>query len=33
MDNVVFQLWQQNRINAQTALGNIVNRMLRAKVA
>jgi twitching motility protein PilT len=32
MDNVVFQLWQQKKISAQTALGNIANRMVRAKI-
>ncbi|MEO7415008.1 MAG: PilT/PilU family type 4a pilus ATPase [Opitutaceae bacterium] len=33
MDNVIFQLWQQKKISAQTALGNIANRMTRAKIS
>jgi hypothetical protein len=32
MDNVILQLWQQNKISAQTAQANIVNRLIRAKV-
>jgi twitching motility protein PilT len=32
MDNVVLQLWQQKKISAQTALGNITNRVIRAKI-
>ena len=32
MDNVVFQLHQQHKISAETALANINNRMLRAKI-
>jgi twitching motility protein PilT len=33
MDNVVFQLQQERKINNQTALANISNRVLRAKIA
>ena len=32
MENTVFDLYQQNVINAETARLNIVNRMLRAKI-
>ena len=32
MDNVVFGLWQQREISAETALANISNRVLRAKI-
>jgi twitching motility protein PilT len=32
MDNVVFNLWQGRTISAETALANITNRVLRAKV-
>ena len=32
MDNVVFSLWQQKKITAETALANITNRVLRAKI-
>ncbi|MBS0663949.1 MAG: PilT/PilU family type 4a pilus ATPase [Verrucomicrobia bacterium] len=32
MDNVVFGLWQQRTVSAETALGNITNRVLRAKI-
>jgi twitching motility protein PilT len=33
MDNVVFGLWQQGRISAETANANIQNRVLRAKIS
>jgi hypothetical protein len=33
MDNVVFQLHQERAINAPTALANISNRVLRAKIS
>ena len=33
MDNVVFALWQERKITAQTALANITNRVLRAKIS
>lgn len=33
MDNVVFQLHQERKISAETALANINNRMLRAKIS
>ncbi len=33
MDNVVFSLWQQKKITAETALANITNRVLRAKIS
>jgi twitching motility protein PilT len=33
MDNVVFQLQQERKISNQTALANISNRVLRAKIA
>jgi len=32
MDNVVFSLWQRKLVTAETALGNITNRVLRAKI-
>lgn len=32
MDNVAFGLWQAGKISAETALANIVNRVLRAKI-
>ena len=32
MDNVVFQLHQERKITAETALVNISNRVLRAKI-
>lgn len=32
MDNVVFSLWQQKRISPETALANITNRVLKAKI-
>jgi hypothetical protein len=32
MDNVVFDLHQQRKISAETALQNITNRVLRAKI-
>src|SRR5204863_4638272 len=32
MDNVVFSLWQERKISAETALSNITNRVLRAKI-
>jgi len=33
MDNVVFQLFQEHKISAETALANVNNRMLRAKIS
>jgi len=33
MENVVFSLWQERRISADTALGQISNRVLRAKIS
>ncbi len=33
MDNVVFTLWQDKKITAETALANINNRVLRAKIS
>jgi twitching motility protein PilT len=33
MDNVIFNLWQERRISAETALANIANRVLRAKIS
>lgn len=33
MDNVVFQLQQERKISNQTALANISNRVLRAKIS
>jgi len=33
MDNVVFALWQEGKITAETALITITNRVLRAKIA
>ncbi|MCX6945650.1 MAG: PilT/PilU family type 4a pilus ATPase [Opitutales bacterium] len=33
MDNVVFTLWQENKISAATALANLTNRVLRAKIS
>lgn len=33
MDNVVFGLWQDRTISAETALANITNRVLRAKIS
>lgn len=33
MDNVVFQLYQERKISAETALANIANRVLRAKIS
>ncbi len=33
MDNVVFSLWQEKKISAATALSNISNRVLRAKIS
>ncbi len=33
MDNVVFALWQERKITGETALTNISNRVLRAKIA
>jgi twitching motility protein PilT len=32
MDNVVFGLWQERKISTETALTNITNRVLRAKI-
>lgn len=33
MDNAVFNLWQEGRISASTALANINNRVLKAKIS
>ena len=33
MDNVVFALWQEKKITTETALANITNRVLRAKIS
>ncbi|HEY0946046.1 MAG TPA: PilT/PilU family type 4a pilus ATPase [Opitutaceae bacterium] len=33
MESVVFDLWQQRKISAETALQNITNRVLRAKIS
>jgi twitching motility protein PilT len=33
MESVVFDLWQQRKITAETALQNISNRVLRAKIS
>ena len=33
MDNVVFGLWHDRRVSAETALANITNRVLRAKIS
>jgi twitching motility protein PilT len=33
MDSVVFSLAQERRISAETALANITNRVLRAKIS
>ncbi len=33
MDNVVFTLWQEKKISAATALANLTNRVLRAKIS
>jgi twitching motility protein PilT len=33
MDNVVFGLWQEKKLTAETALANISNRVLRAKIS
>jgi twitching motility protein PilT len=32
MDNVVFKLWQDRKIAAETARLNVTNRVLRAKI-
>jgi twitching motility protein PilT len=32
MDNVIFALWQEKKISAETALTNITNRVLRTKI-
>jgi twitching motility protein PilT len=32
MDNVIFSLWQENKISKETALSNITNRVLRVKI-
>jgi twitching motility protein PilT len=32
MDNVIFGLWQDNKVSKETALSNITNRVLRAKI-
>ncbi|MEO6876674.1 MAG: PilT/PilU family type 4a pilus ATPase [Opitutaceae bacterium] len=33
MDNVIFSLWQEKKISAETALANITNRVLRARIS
>lgn len=33
MDNVVFSLWQERKVTTETALANISNRVLRAKIS
>ncbi|MBI5381199.1 MAG: PilT/PilU family type 4a pilus ATPase [Opitutae bacterium] len=33
MDNVVFSLWQERKISAETALANIANRVLKQKIS
>jgi len=33
MDNVVYGLWQERQISAATALANVANRVLRAKIS
>ena len=33
LDSVVFTLWADKKISAETALANISNRVLRAKIA
>lgn len=33
MDNVVFNLWQENKISPEVALANITNRVLKAKIS
>ena len=33
MDNVVFGLWQERKISAETALANIANRVLKTKIS
>jgi twitching motility protein PilT len=33
MDNVVFGLWQENRISAEVAQANITNRVLKNKIS
>ena len=33
MDSVIFSLWQERKITAETALANITNRVLRAKIS
>ena len=33
MDNVIFGLWQERKISAETALANITNRVLRARIS
>ena len=33
MDNVIFSLWQEKKLSAETALANISNRVLRAKIS
>ncbi|HTO04755.1 MAG TPA: hypothetical protein VL069_13680, partial [Opitutus sp.] len=32
MDNVVFTLWQEQKISSETALASITNRVLRTKI-
>ena len=32
MDNVVFGLWKDRKITAETALANITNRVLKSKI-
>ena len=33
MDNVIFSLWQEKKVNSETALASINNRVLRAKIS
>lgn len=33
MDNVIFGLWKERRVSAETALANITNRVLKAKIS
>jgi hypothetical protein len=32
MDNVVFGLWQEGKVSKETALENVSNRVLRARI-
>jgi hypothetical protein len=32
MDNVIFTLWQEQKVSSETALASITNRVLRAKI-